>query len=88
MKYMDIGCIINCWKCKQDCPIRDVMILSCKVPFLEELFYAMVIDSLKPMAGQLIAQGKNSQYVHEDLKLLAVSFYVARKKVMESLTKK
>lgn len=49
-------------------------------------FYFAIIDSLKPMAGKLLAQGKEFEIVQQDLMELAVSFYVARLKTIESIS--
>ena len=104
MKYMDIGCNINCWECTRVCSKKDLLVLSIILPDAPELvisaiykdeeftldsenifnfFCFEIIDSLKPMAGMLIAQGKDPKEIHQDLMELAVSFFVARQKAIE-----
>lgn len=108
MKYMDIGCNINCWECTRNCEKKDLMVLSiilCNSPNISvtaiykdksiilnsknilNFFYFSIIDFLKPIACLLINQAKNPKEVHEDLKELAVSFYVARLKMIETTFK-
>lgn len=88
MKYMDIGCKINCWRCERDCEIKHLMEYSTINPIFEQFFYYSIIEFLKPQAGLLITRGINPAAVNEEVKILAVSFYVARKKFIESLRKK
>lgn len=88
MKYMDVGCNINCWECTRNCEIKEVMKISLINPILEKAFYYSIIQFLKPQAGLLITQGKNPDDVTEDMKILSVSFFVARKKLAETLHKK
>lgn len=108
MKYMDIGCKVNCWECTRNCEKKDLIMLSiilCDSPDISvtaiykdipitlnsknilNFFYFSIIDFLKPIAGMLINQAKNPKEVHEDLKELAVSFYVARLKMIETTSK-
>lgn len=104
MKYMDIGCNVNCWECQRQCDRKEIMTLSITLLNNPNLFatlaykgnliqldstnalsffYFSTIDSLKPLAGFLITEGKNPKIVNEDLKELAVSFYIARLKMIE-----
>lgn len=87
MKYMDIGCKVNCWECTQNCYLKSIMELSLILPDFEDVFNYEVLESLKPQAGLLIAQGINIIDVNEDLKILAVSFFVARLKMSENFKK-
>lgn len=48
-----------------------------------DFFYFSIINYLKPIAGMLINQGKDSKKVIEDVMELSVSFYVARLKMIE-----
>ena len=92
MKYMDIGCKVNCWECeREECNLRDLMFFSIlsdnSIPLLPESdFYLAIIDFLKPQAGLLISQGKDPKIVHQDLMELAVSFYVARLEIINFLS--
>lgn len=49
----------------------------------EDFFNTYILDYLKPIAGQLIAQGKNPEEIQQDVKELAVAFYVVRLKMIE-----
>ena len=92
MQYMDIGCKVNCWECEREqCSLRTLMVFSIissdvNIPLVtEEEFYSEIIGFLKPQAGLLITQGKDPKIVHQELMELAVSFYVARLKVIDFL---
>ena len=88
MKYMGIGCNINCWECKKKCEIKELLELSIHHPFIEQPTYAAIMESLKAQAGLLIVQGKNPKIIDEELQITAVSFYVARLKMKEQLNPK
>lgn len=104
MKYIDIGCEINCWECKRACERKGIMVASiavCENPELSivvsykntlvtinkdnalDFFNYCILDFLKPIAGQLIAQGKNPDEVNQDVKELAVGFHVARLEMLK-----
>lgn len=85
MEFMDIGCNVNCWECTQECPNKYLLELSITYPFLENFFYCEILDLLNDLADLLISQGKNPEIVYNDLKILAVSFYVSRLKIVDSL---
>ena len=85
MKYMDIGCNINCWKCDKRCDLKTLLMCSIYLPSFEQPAYAEIIEKLKAQAGLLIVQGANPKELNEELKIVAVSFYVARLKMKEQL---
>jgi len=87
MRYMDIGCNVDCCKCSKQCELKSLMETSIRFPYMEPVFYSIVMQYLKAQAGQLIVQGKNFAQVDEDVKELAVSFYVARQIMGEQLYK-
>lgn len=48
-------------------------------------FYFTILDFLKSQAGLLISEGKDFSEVQKDIMELAVAFYVARLKAIESI---
>ena len=42
MKYMDIGCNINCWECTRNCDKKDLMALSVILPDSPELYVSVI----------------------------------------------
>lgn len=86
MKYIDVGCNINCWECnKEDCEKKELMMLSIYIPDIEQVFYSSIMESLKAMAGRLLINGIPMNLLDEEVKITAVSFYVARLKLKEQL---
>lgn len=109
MKYLDLGCNIDCWKCTRECRLKELME---KVLFLldtpectievefqkkkyylnynnaEKFFDYYVMETLKPNAGIIISKGIDPKVVQEELKYLAVSLFVAKKKYIETHRKK
>ena len=99
MKYIDIGCPVNCWECTRSCEYKKLMIITnavCESPQLSvsssyminngnglRFFNYCIIEAIKLSARQLIEQGKNPIEVQQDVIELAVSFYVARLKMLE-----
>lgn len=86
-KYFNIACNINCWECKEYCPIRDLMIASYRNPLIEEALYFSIIKTLNEKADIFITIGMDPEAINEEVKFLAVSFYVARLKLFEELQK-
>ena len=85
MKYMDIGCKINCWECEKRCDYKTILKISIHLPFMEQYVYSEIMEKLKAQAGLLILKGISKQELDEEVKILAVSFYVARLKLKEQL---
>lgn len=85
MKYMDIGCNINCWECNEKCDFKEVLEISIYLPLLEQFVYSEIMEKLKAQAGQLLLSGISKEVLDEEIKILAVSFYVARLKLKEQL---
>lgn len=85
MKYINIGCKINCWECKRNCEIKSLLEFSIYIPDIEQIIYFNIIETLKAMAGQFIIKGIPIKELDEELKIAAVSFYVARLKLKEHL---
>lgn len=85
MKYMDIGCSINCWECNEKCDFKEVLEISIYLPLLEQFVYSEIMEKLKAQAGQLLLSGISKEVLDEEIKILAVSFYVARLKLKEQL---
>lgn len=109
MKYLDLGCNIDCWKCTRECQFKKIMedtVVLLNDPDsimivqfqgkthcinyknVEKFFDFYVMETLKPNAGRLIANGVDFNAVQEELKKIAVSLYVARKKYIETRVKK
>ena len=105
MKYLNLGCNINCYECSRECQFKKLMedtvvLLNdpdsiMVVQFqekthyinyknVEEFFNFYVMENLKPNAGRLIANGVDLKAVQEELKEIAVSLFVARKKYIET----
>lgn len=85
MKYMDIGCNVNCWKCNEKCGFKEILQISIYLPLLEQDVYSEIIEKLNAQAGQLWLSGISKEVLDEEIKILAVSFYVARLKLKEQL---
>lgn len=85
MKYMDVGCNINCWECNEKCELKEILQISINLPFIEQYVYSEIMEKLKAQAGQLLISGISKQVLDEEIKILAVSFYVARLKLKEQL---
>lgn len=85
MKYIDVGCNINCWECKKDCAVKNFMELSIYIPDIEPALYSSILESLKAQAGLFIVKGVPLSELDEEVKITAVSFYVARLKIKEQL---
>lgn len=83
MKYLDVGCRINCWECNEDCNIKKLIKLSISNNSIEKVYYSCIIDALKIVAGIELTKGKDFEIIQEDFKEIAVSFYVARLKFIE-----
>ena len=85
MKYMDFGCNINCWECNEKCGFKEILQISIYLPFIEQYVYSEIMEKLKAQAGQLYLSGISIEVLNEEIKVLAVSFYVARLKLKEQL---
>lgn len=83
MKYVGIGCKINCWECNKVCPIKSIIKESLHNSIAERFFYVSVMQSLKASAGYSIAMGADVNIVNQEVKESAVCFYVARLKMLE-----
>lgn len=85
MKYMNIGCNIKCWECNKRCELKTILKISIYQPSTTNLVYKEIIEKLKAQAGLLILQEVNTKDLDEEIKILAVSFYVSRLKLIEEL---
>ena len=86
MRYFDIGCNIDCWKCNNNkCEYTILLTSSALVPFLEPITNYIIFDSLKTRAGVLITRGFNFEEVNKDLEIIVASLYVSRLKIREQL---
>ena len=85
MKYMDIGCNINCWECNEKCELKEILLFSIYSPIAEQYVYSEIMEMLHAQAGQLFLSGISIEALNEEIKVLAVSFYVARLKLKEQL---
>ena len=85
MKYMDVGCNINCWECYKKCDLKEILQISIYLPITEQYVYSEFMEILKAQAGQLLLSGISKEVLDEEIKVLAVSFYVARLKLKEQL---
>lgn len=85
MKYIDVGCNINCWECKEDCEAKKLLELSIYVPDIEQTLYSGILEYLKAQAGLFIVKGVPLKELDEEVKITSVSFYVARLKLKEQL---
>lgn len=85
MKYMDVGCNINCWECNKKCDLKEILQISIYLPITEQYVYSEIMEKLKAQAGQLLLLGISKEVLDEEIKVLAVSFYVARLKLKEQL---
>ena len=85
MKYMDVGCNINCWECNKKCDFKEILQISIYLPITEQYVYSEIMEILKAQAGQLLLSGISKEVLDEEIKILSVSFYVARLKLKEQL---
>ena len=85
MKYMDVGCNINCCECNEKCDFKEILQISIYLPITEQYVYSEIMEILKAQAGQLLLSGISKEVLDEEIKVLAVSFYVARLKLKEQL---
>ena len=88
MRYINFGCDINCPDCNKKCNIKDSMLASLNNPMLEQIFYISIMDYIKAHAGYYITRGFSYAAIQEDVKYAAVSFYVARLRLMKELQNK
>lgn len=88
MKYLDIGCNINCWECGKNCDYKKLLEYSIYIPFIEPIVYSEILEHLKAQAGLLILNGIRKEDLDEEIKILSVSFYVAKLKMKEQLIPK
>lgn len=86
MRYFDIGCNIDCWKCNNyKCHYRILLAASALIPILEPITNFIIYDNLKTRAGILITQGFDFKEVNKDLEITFASLYVSRLKIREQL---
>ena len=57
MKYMDVGCNINCWECNEKCDFKEILQISIYLPITEQYVYSEIMEILKAQAGQLLLSG-------------------------------
>lgn len=88
MKYLDVGCNINCWECDKKCDYKKLLEYSIYIPSIEPIVYSEILERLKAQAGLLILNGVKKEDLDEEIKILSVSFYVAKLKMKEQLIPK
>jgi len=67
------NCNFNCWECSRcDCDMKKTF------SFPEPIFYSIVMDYLKPLAGYELVFGVPKIVVDENLKKKAVALKIAR----------
>ena len=57
MKYMDMGCNINCWECNKRCDYKVILKASIFLPKLEGPVYGEIMEKLKAQAYLLTLKG-------------------------------
>lgn len=79
---LKFDCNIRCWECNRECEIKQ---LFEKLP--EPIFNKIIMDSLKAGGGILITQGVSRQKVDEEIKKMAVTLSISRKKYLQKQKK-
>ena len=79
---LKFDCNIRCWDCNRECEIKQ---LFEKLP--EPIFNKIIMDSLKAGGGILITQGVSRQKVDEEIKKVAVTLSISRKKYLQKQKK-
>ena len=79
---LKFDCNIRCWDCNRECEIKQ---LFEKLP--EPIFNKIIMDSLKAGGGILITQGVSRQKVDEEIKKMAVTLSISRKKYLQKQKK-
>ena len=79
---LKFDCNIRCWECTRECEIKQ---LFEKLP--EPIFNKIIMDSLKAGGGILITQGVSRQKVDEEIKKMAVTLSISRKKYLQKQKK-
>ena len=79
---LKFDCNIRCWECNRECEKKQ---LFEKLP--EPIFNKIIMDSLKAGGGILITQGVSRQKVDEEIKKMAVTLSISRKKYLQKQKK-
>ena len=80
---LKFDCNIRCWECNRECEMKQVFE---KLP--EPIFNKIIMDSLKAGGGMLITQGVSRQKVDEEIKKMAVTLSLSRKRYLQSYQQK
>ena len=72
-------CKFRCWECNKSCLLKSQFFLP------DELFYDMILNSLKSTAGMYIAGGGDKDVADDKLKKMAVAIKIAREEYLKQL---
>lgn len=77
-----LDCNCKCWECsRKDCDLIQLFVLP------DNIFYSIVIDTLKPNAGLMITSGYSKEYADNYVKTRAVSLKLAREQYLARYSK-
>lgn len=80
---IDLNCNFKCWECSQeDCNLKQLYLLP------ENMFYSIILDSLKSRAGIMLVSGYSKEFVDNNLKETAVTIKISRELYLNKHSKK
>lgn len=79
--YLQLNCNYRCWECSQNCQIKKLFRLP------DNIFYSIIIESLKPSAGMMITRGYSKEKVDFELEKMAVAIKLSRELTLKNNSK-
>ena len=79
--YLPDDCNLQCWECSRKCQIKNYFNLP------DNIFYSIIIESLKPSAGMMITRGHSKGKVDFELEKMAVAIKISRELTLKNNSK-
>lgn len=79
--YLPDDCNLQCWECSRKCQIKNYFNLP------DNIFYSIIIESLKPSAGMMITRGHSKEKVDFELEKMAVAIKISRELTQKNNSK-
>ena len=79
--YLQFNCNYRCWECSRKCMMKNLFSLE------DNLFYSMIIKSLKFSAGMMITRGYSKEMADFELKKMAVTLKISRELTLDNNSK-
>lgn len=76
--YLQNDCNLQCWECSQKCQIKNYFILP------DNIFYSIIMESLKVWAGMMITRGHSKEKVDFELEKMAVAIKISRELTLKN----